>query len=80
MSKGLEFLKTIITTDELKPQLEQVKKELKALKIIKNKEVNMQVFNQCEDVETYNYVYKKQEERQLIKEEFELLKEVLCDD
>ena len=40
------------------------------LKIIKEKEVNMQVFNQCEDVEVYNKVYQKQEDRQLTEEEF----------
>ena len=52
-------------------------KEHKALEIIKEKEVNMQVFNQCEDVETYNKVYIKQKDRQLTQEEFSLLKEVL---
>ena len=49
----------------------------KVLETIKEKEVNMQVFNQCEDVETYNKVYIKQKDRQLTKEEFEMLKEVL---
>ena len=52
-------------------------KEHKALEIIKEKEVNMQVFNQCEDVETYNKVYIKQKDRQLTQEEFNLLREVL---
>ena len=57
---------------ELKAKAE---KEHKALEIIKKKEVNMQVFNQCEDVETYNKVYIKQKDRQLTQEEFGLLKE-----
>lgn len=52
-------------------------KSLKALEIIKEKELNMQVFNQCEDVETYNKVYMKQKDRQLTQEEFNLLKEWL---
>ena len=52
-------------------------KEHKVFEIIKEKEVNMQVFNQCEDVETYNKVYIKQKDRQLTQEEFSLLKEVL---
>ena len=55
----------------------KAQKEHKALEIIKEKEVNMQVFNQCEDVETYNKVYIKQKDRQLTQEEFSLLKEVL---
>lgn len=58
-------------------ELKLVEKKLQALEIIKKKEVNMQVFNQCEDVETYNKVYIKQKDRQLTEEEFNLLKEVL---
>ena len=55
--------------------LKEIKNEQeKVLEIIKKKEVNIQVFNQCEDVETYNNVYKKQKDRQLTQEEFDLLK------
>ena len=54
----------------------KAQKEHRALEIIKGKEVNMQVFNQCEDAETYNKVYIKQKDRQLTGEEFETLKEV----
>lgn len=36
MSKELEFIETITTTKELKPYLEQVKKELKRLEAIDN--------------------------------------------
>lgn len=36
MSKELEFIETITTTKELKPYLEQVKKELKRLESIDN--------------------------------------------
>ena len=61
----------------VKQALLKSEKEHKALEIIKEKEVNMQVFNQCEDVETYNKVYIKQKDRQLTQEEFSLLKEVL---
>ena len=60
----------------IKQALLKDEKEHKALEIIKEKEVNMQVFNQCEDVETYNKVYIKQKDRQLTQEEFSLLKEV----
>ena len=63
--------------DGVKEALLKAQKEHKALEIIKEKEVNMQVFNQCEDVETYNKVYIKQKDRQLTQEEFNLLKEVL---
>ena len=67
-------LLTNITT--IKQALLKSEKEHKVLEIIKEKEVNMQVFNQCEDVETYNKVYTKQKDRQLTQEEFSLLKEV----
>ena len=67
--------------NKILPKLDIVKQALiksqeqeKVLKIIKEKEVNMQVFNQCEDVEVYNNVYKKQKDRQLTEKEFELLK------
>jgi hypothetical protein len=52
----------------------KAKRQEKVLEIIKEKEVNMQVFNQCEDVETYNKVYIKQKDRQLTQEEFDTLK------
>lgn len=61
----------------IKQALIKAEKEHKILDIIKEKEVNMQVFNQCEDVETYNKVYIKQKDRQLSQEEFNLLKEVV---
>ena len=60
----------------IKQALLKAEKEHNALEIIKEKEVNMQVFNQCEDVKTYNKVYIKQKDRQLTQEEFSLLKEV----
>ena len=83
MSKALEALERIENEYSIyeavfyKEDFEQVRKELKALEIIKEKEVNMQVFNQCEDVETYNKVYIKQKDRQLTQEEFNLLKKVI---
>ena len=67
----------IVQSSYIKQALLEAQKEHKALEIIKEKEVNMQVFNQCEDVETYNKVYIKQKDRQLTQEEFSLLKEVL---
>ena len=66
-----------VQCNTIKQVLIKAEKEHKALEIIKEKEVNMQVFNQCEDVETYNKVYIKQKDRQLTQEEFSLLKEVL---
>ena len=80
---GLEALNKIqhdfgqLKGQELVNCYEVIEKSLKALEIIKEKEVNMQVFNQCEDVEIYNKVYIKQKDRQLTKEEFNLLKEVI---
>ena len=80
---GLEALNKIqhdfgqLKGQELVNCYEVIEKSLKALEIIKEKEVNMQVFNQCEDVETYNKVYIKQKDRQLTQEEFNLLKEGL---
>ena len=67
----------IVQSSYIKQALLNAEKSLKALEIIKEKEVNMQVFNQCEDVETYNKVYIKQKDRQLTQEEFNLLKETL---
>ena len=62
--------------NDIEKYILKAQKEHKALEIIKGKEVNMQVFNQCEDAETYNKVYIKQKDRQLTGEEFETLKEV----
>ena len=50
-------------------------KELKALEIIKEKEVNVFIFLHSGDLETYNDMV--EDNRKLTKEEFDLLKEVL---
>lgn len=53
---------------------EDVKKELKALEIIKDKEVNVFIFLHSGDLETYNDMV--EENRKLTQEEYDLLKEV----
>ena len=61
----------------IKQTLQKSQEQEKVLEIIFEKEVNMQVFNQCEDVETYNKVYIKQKDRQLTQEEFDKVKRCL---
>lgn len=78
-SEGLEALNKLIINWglQLNPQWEKdIAKELIVLKIIKKKKVNIDILEQCKDVETYNkcvhYI-----DRQLEKQVFDLLKEVL---
>lgn len=76
LSSCFEYKGKQIVAMSLEEYAEFMEQE-KVLETIKEKEVNMQVFNQCEDVEAYNKVYIKQKDRQLTEEEFEMLKEVL---
>ena len=82
MSKGLEALKSIwLYIDE--PTKRQfalqdykiIEKELKALEIIKEKEVNVFIFLHSGDLETYNDMV--EDNRKLNQKEYKLLKEVL---
>ena len=50
-------------------------KALKALEIIKNKEIDTVLFNDCPDLDEYNEW--ASDKSQLTKEEYDLLKEVL---
>lgn len=50
-----------------------IEKELKALKIIKEKEVDIKAFNDLQDLQDYNYYCSPE----LTQEEYDLLKEVL---
>ncbi len=52
----------------------QIEKELKALEIIKNKEVDIKAFNDLQDLEDYNYYCSPE----LTQEEYNLIKETLC--
>ena len=53
--------------------LNTIEKELKALEIIKNKEVDIKAFNDLQDLEDYNYYCSPE----LTQEEYNLIKEVL---
>lgn len=85
---GLEALEEIVdyainefTDNEKKYQkdLETIEKELRALDIIKNKIVLVDVFIESEDVNDYNEFVSKSKDRHLTQEEYDLLKEVLKD-
>lgn len=57
----------------------ETQNKLKALEVIKNKQVNVRYLFQCKSLRDYNFVYKgtKQSNLCLTKEEYELLKEAL---
>ena len=79
MSKGLEALESIIETfyDKDSEDIQIVRKELKALEIIRNKNVNIVWLNMCFQ-EFYGYEsYNRNAEIKITREEYELLKEVL---
>lgn len=95
MSKGLEALKRIgiihiskggnrmfdeYLFREYKEEYNIIEKELKALEIIKKKEVNFEVFGAFETYKDYEIYYDKKFhliENKLTEEEFNLLKEAL---
>ena len=84
MSKGLEALKVIYELEDLQGGRDAfwesyriIEKELKALEIIKGKEVNVFIFLHSADLETYNDMV--EDNRKLTQEEFNILKEVLKD-
>ena len=57
-------------------KLEIIEKELKALEIIKEKKVNLDILTQCDSVELYNKCI-HYFDRQLTQEEYDSLKKVL---
>ena len=80
MSEGLKALKDIRTWfgvhdyDQHK-ELDIIEKELKALEIIKNKQVQINRLNRSHSAKQYNLYLPK--EMHLTQEEYDLLKEVL---
>lgn len=79
MSKELEALNTIIYSYGYDENVEIVSKALKALEIIKEKEVDVQLLEDSKNLNDYNWcVHTKN--RALTQEEFDLLKEVLLRD
>lgn len=71
--KNEDFSKDVLNYAFLTEQ-DKVKK-LKALEIIKKKEVNVFIFLHSSDLETYNDIV--EDDRKLTQEEYDLLKEVL---
>ena len=88
MSKGLEALKGLhskalksvrggfqeLQKNSIDREYKTIEKELKALEIIKNKNVNVRYLLECR-FEDYNNLVEVEEE--LTQEEYDLLKEVL---
>lgn len=82
MSKELEALECIvvdltpIAKEHNKEEIEQLKKSLEVLEIIKEKGVNVGLLSRCANAERYNkgMCY---ESRYLTQEEYDILKEVL---
>lgn len=95
MSKGLECLERMAMPDEVflkecerlnidnHSDYEYLKKELKALEIIKNKQVDIELLLECfwvaHMVKRYNNSI-KETRKFLTQEEYVLLREVLCND
>ena len=89
MSKGLEALERSFNTWDYLKDYETIEKELKALEIIKNKEVNMSLVHHTTNAQHYNEIVAKHELylqagefdklrfRLLTQEEYDLLKEVM---
>lgn len=90
MSKGLDALERIgaeklsrgelIRNDnKVEPYYKTIEKELKALEIIKKKDIDIYLFQFCKTFNEYNssVVYITGETRDITQEEFTLLKEVL---
>lgn len=85
MSKGIEAFKRIGNAidhaDEIawsyfeEGDFDIVDKELKALEIIKEKQINIDLFNDTPNIDEYNYWCS--DRAILTKEEYDLLKEVL---
>ena len=75
MSKELEALNKIAYSYGYDENIKIVEKSLKALEIIKNKQVNVFLLHSV-DLETYNDMIA--DNRNLTQEEYDLLKEELC--
>ena len=80
MSKELDDfrkIRNLLHPFENEETFNAIKKSLKALEIIKNKVVLIDVFLESEDVNDYNEFYGKSKDKHLTPEEYELLKEAL---
>ena len=83
MSKGLEALEMMGMTVDVMCSTEYVEakkvveRELKALEIIKKKQVNVWAFNMCNSVGAYNASRPNDMAKPLTQEEFDFLKEAL---
>ena len=88
MSKGLEILENAKKRDGLplntnfapitEKEIEIIEQELKALEIIREKNVDIQTLKRTNNVYEYNsYVAKGLGEKPLTQEEYDLLKEVM---
>ena len=81
MSKELEALECIvvdltpIVKEHNKEEIEQLKKSLQALEIIKKKQVNVFVLLHSGNLKIYNDIF--EDNRKLTQEKYDLLKEVL---
>lgn len=78
MTKGLEALERIDTGQD-KDCFDIIRKELKALEIIKKKEVNIYDLKEYGSKYEYNK-HTNEEFQELFEEEYNLIKEVLEDD
>ena len=79
MSKELEALNDLNDENIVyvhKDYWNEIQKKLKALEIVKEKEVNVFIFLHSGDLETYNDMCETEEEK-ITQEEYELLKEML---
>lgn len=61
----------------IKRALIKAQEQEKVLEIIKNKEVDTFILMLCDNIEQYNIGLKNKSNRQLTKEEFDLLKKIL---
>lgn len=87
MNKGFEALERLVCCDEelgysiecFDRDLNIVKKELRALEIIKEKGIDVEAFKNYQTVIAYNWSirFERYKRKELIQEEFDLLKEML---
>lgn len=80
MSKELESLNKIAYSYGYDENIKIIEKSLKALDIIKKKEVNVFVLLHSGNLKIYNDYCCYNEKEQLTQEEYDLLKEVLKDE
>lgn len=73
-----EFITTLKKNNEtLKNEINKIDKLKKAIEILKNKKVNIDLLLNSSECCSYNFYAKKQDLEDLTQEEYDLLKEVL---